>query len=90
MIPAHIFRLSIFVNWPPEKFATDFRVCLHKYSHHIGSADRSRYPTSGTESERQIFRARRFAISVCLGTASTVPVCGFTHSEWEWPSRLSS
>src|SRR5574337_213321 len=45
-------------------------------------------PGSGTERFRQILRARRLGISVCLGTASTAPVMGFVQREWERPSRL--
>jgi hypothetical protein len=50
---------------------------------------RARYPPiSGTERFRQIFRASRFAISVCLGTASTAPVAGLHQRECDAPSRL--
>lgn len=35
-------------------------------------------PTTGIPSPRQILRAKLFGISVCLGTASTVPVAGFS------------
>ena len=50
----------------------------------------SRYsaPTSGTERLGQILRVRPLGISMCLGTASTAPVCGLHHREWARPSRL--
>lgn len=44
---------------------------------------------SGTDNPRQIRAANRSATSVCRGTASTSPVAGFVHSEWDLPSRLS-
>lgn len=42
----------------------------------------------GTASERQIFLAKMSGISLWRGTASTWPVRGFSHSEWDAPSRL--
>ena len=40
---------------------------------------------SGTPSSLQIFRARLFGISVCRGTASICPVCGFDQSSCSLP-----
>ena len=45
---------------------------------------------SGMPSPRQIFRPRRFGISVWRGTASTEPVEGFIQREWLRPSRFST
>ena len=43
---------------------------------------------SGIAKPRQIFFAKLFGISTCLGTASTAPVRGFNHRECRAPSRL--
>ena len=49
---------------------------------------RDHFPSSGTDSSRQILCTSRSGISRCRGTASTAPVKGFTHSEWPRPSRF--
>ena len=45
-------------------------------------------PISGIDRLRQIFLTSRLGISVCRGIASTAPVRGLVHNEWEFPSRL--
>ena len=58
---------------------------LGPLDHAVSQAHR---PISGTERPRQIFRASASEISVCLGTASTVPVVGFVQRECARPSRF--
>lgn len=48
----------------------------------------SHWPISGIDRQRQIFPASLSEISLCLGTASTAPVSGLHHKEWDFPFTL--
>jgi hypothetical protein len=61
---------------------------LSRASPHLLAGAPFQRPASGSESPRQIFRARRSGISLWRGTASTAPVCGLHQREWDRPSRL--